>query len=304
MFPALCSKRLSWADMSEEEDTVKDICGSSSIDIEQLVRVIHYLLPKCMIDPNKTAHHYRIHDVFYDVMYRSSIVISVSSTKMKQDDDTKIETTDKEQEEKYEQKGKEEPNEIQEIQENQKVQEIQEVKEVKEVKEIPWTRVGSKQPLCYTFSNDSRQPFFDFLETTSELSALSKSYRWFHAYNPEKNKLYEFFTDKHTGKRKCHVSSANEAYQHRFRQWLENKPSTDTRTFKVYRENSTWPTWTLLHEIQGLTNVRRAVMAGTSEYGHAYCSETNDLVNFWLTNGKFRQRVGQAPQKYLDRLIK
>lgn len=166
---------------------------------------------------------------------------------------------------------------------------------------------GAHKPF-YFFCNEANASFMDFVQKVQGLDALktaAKAYRWAHGYQMDDHLVYDFHDPQHPGVFRRFVP--NSAYMQRFQRWLDEfvahheRVPEDTRRFYVFRENSTWPKWTVLGTHTGLAAVRQAVLCGGSEYGHAYCVDTNDLVNFWLNEGHFRQQATKAPQKYLSR---
>lgn len=163
----------------------------------------------------------------------------------------------------------------------------------------------------YFFANEANDHYMDFVGVVQGLDGLlseAQKHRWSHGYHLEGNTVYDFNDATRPGLFRCFMP--NTAYLHKFKVWFDEYEAqgeqvpVDTREFHVFRENSTWPVWTSLGVVFGLSRVRRTVMNSGSEYGHAYCLETNDLANFWLTDGHFRQSCHKAPLKYIDRFEK
>lgn len=160
----------------------------------------------------------------------------------------------------------------------------------------------------YFFANEANVNYMDFVGMVQGLDGLlteARKYKWSHGYHMENNTVYDFNDASRPGLFRYFIP--NTAYLHKFKVWFEDfqaagdKVPEDTREFYVFRENSVWHKWTALDTITGLRAVRRAVLASGSDYGHAYCLDTNDLVNFWLDDGHFRQSVTKAPVKYIQR---
>lgn len=308
MFPAFRSKNLSWADHTDEEEMVKSICEQSTITLEEFVQVIHYLMPKCDVDTTKTSHHFKIDNVCYDLMYRRHLVLSISG-----DDREKRETGKHEMEEKHETRHENSSVSSDESQDDVKQKRGTEKRGTEIQDDTGWTTVGREKKTVvkyHVFSSDVSSPFMDYVEcaeTEERLVELSQQYRWIHAYSVRENKVYSFNKfGEHS-----RVFTADHHYMRKFDKWMAEckQNADDKRVFFVCNENSTWPTWTVLSEkITGLENVRKAVLQSKSDYGHAYCPETNELVNFWMcgtnpkkTKYRFQQRLTSAPDKYVER---
>lgn len=182
-----------------------------------------------------------------------------------------------------------------------------------EQKEVAWQVVKNKkpsrQPLKYfVFANEANASFMDYVgQVTGWETVLAevRPHPWAHAFQLESNLVYDF--PDPTKRQWCRKFLPNQAYLHKFQGWFDHYEKTgetevpDSRRFTVFRENSDWHKWTMLGQYQGLRAVRQAVIKSGSSYGHAYCPETRDLVDFWLTNQKFRQKVSTATETYATR---
>ena len=167
-------------------------------------------------------------------------------------------------------------------------------------------RLGTQ--VFYVFRNEANATYMDFVGVVQGLDALLEEacrHRWSHGYNVEENVVYDFYESGCPEIFRYFIP--NTAYLHKFRVWFDAYQENgrhvpeDERVFYVFHENSTWPTWTPVGVYRSLSAARQAVVASHSHYGHAYCVETSDLVNFWLTDGHLRQTERKAPVKYLSR---
>jgi hypothetical protein len=316
LFPIFKTRQL------EENDNGLDAClRSTTISLEDLVQVMHKLLPKCDLDTTKTAHHFRIDDMCYDIMYRKNIIISVSS-ESRQDDEAPVlspltlpEPVAATVIEPLTLPLPEPLPEPATVIIEPPPENIDVAEKLLDVSEGEWQSVRSKRKKQYSYKSDANEIYFfeneanaNFMDFVSVLEGLDqfktecRKYQLSHGYNISRNVVYDAHDKSRPGHFRCFIP--NLAYLSKFDKWLTTKDThEDTRQFHVFRENSTWPSWTHIADVYGSANVRKLIMNGTSKYGHAYCVETNDLLNFWLENN-FRQIESKAPGIYIERFKK
>ncbi len=318
-FPNLQAKKVkaSWADQMDEIHGMEELCRRDSITLEEFARLIHHILPKCELDTTKTAHHFQIDDTFVDLMYRDHVVISVSKQHRRIKDDSSTSSSDDDltlsEDEETDEKSKDPVEAIPTVIPSEAVSTDDGWQEVV-TKKTKHRRAAQKflekegAKTFYFFSNEANANFMDFVGVVTGLDQLvesAKNEKWSHGYCVEENVVYDLNNPDKPGDFRFFIP--NTAYLHKFSQWFEvyqqnnDTVPPDQRDFYVFKENSTWPKWTFVSFITGLPMVRRLVQTSGAEFGHAYCLDTNDLVNFQVKDGHFHQQQSKAPGKYISR---
>jgi hypothetical protein len=135
------------------------------------------------------------------------------------------------------------------------------------------------------FSDDFRSKYITYLghvDGLSEVVSLSKKYRYFHAFCPDTNFIYNFQDGAMSR------DPPTERYIKKYDKSVESNYSS-RKKFYLFEEQSGWPEWKYVGLFFGIDNVRTEAKKYT--YSHTYCLKDNGVIDFQTVTRKNGQQL-------------
>ncbi len=281
-----------------DEECVELFQSKESFSMRTVVELLFAAIMRCEVPPNSTWLFHR-NGVYIDVVQRNSIAIVMQRCDVKLRDDDCEHTDGEEDTDRH----------TDEENTNTDEKDAQ-----KEVDANPWTVVErgattvQRMPI-FCFCTEANALHMDFVGEESDVTDIhthAAKYKWYHAYDTNQNKVYDYCDASNREYFRTFVP--NEYYKKKFQKWykgfVENGCTQvpDTRKFYVFKENSYWPSWTLITTVEGLTNVRNTLHDRSAHYGHAYCKETEEVYDYTVQNKRIFDTIQHASEEYKSKI--